>query len=104
LFLDCYFFVFLVIFLFMPNIKSAEKALRQTQKRRKLNLSRKNKLDSVIKTYKKLVTAQKREEAIKQLPVVYKIVDSMAKVEFIKKNKAKRLKSRLAKKLSLGAK
>ncbi len=80
----------------MPNIKSAKKALRQSIKRRKINLKRKDDLKEVIKQYKKL-TATNKEEAKKYLSQVYKKLDKTAKVNLIKKNKANRLKSRLAK-------
>ena len=81
----------------MPITKSAEKALRQNVRRRKINLKRKTDLKSVIKNYKKLIVAGKKEEAKKYLPQVYKKLDKSAKVNLIKKNKASRLKSRLSK-------
>lgn len=81
----------------MPITKSAEKALRQNVRRRKINLKRKSDLKSVIKDYKKLVVAGKKEEAKKYLPQVYKKLDKSVKVNLIKKNKASRLKSRLSK-------
>lgn len=80
----------------MPITKSAEKALRQNVRRRKINLKRKADLKSVIKDYKKLIAAGKKEEAKKYLPQVYKKLDKSAKVNLIKKNKASRLKSRLS--------
>lgn len=80
----------------MPITKSAEKALRQNVRRRKINFKRKTDLKSVIKDYKKLVVAGKKEEAKKYLPQVYKKLDKSAKVNLIKKNKASRLKSRLS--------
>ncbi len=86
----------------MPIIKSAKKALRQNIKRRQINVKRKTELKSVIKQYKKLLTDGNLEEAKKHLPQVYKKLDKSAKVNLIKKNKAGRLKSRLAKKLKIG--
>jgi len=83
----------------MPKTKSAKKALRQNIRRRQRNLERKNKMRAAIKHYKKLVAEKKIEEAKAFLPQVYKTIDKMAKVGFIKKNKANRLKSRLTKKL-----
>jgi small subunit ribosomal protein S20 len=84
----------------MPNTKSAKKALRQNIRRRKRNLERKKKMKAVIKEYKKLLTDGKLEEAQKQLSLVYKTLDKLAKVNFIKEGKAKRLKSRLSRKLN----
>ena len=84
----------------MPIIKSAKKALRQNIRRRKINLKRKADLKSIIKQYKKLVYSNK-DEAKKYLAQVYKKLDKSAKVNLIKKNKASRLKSRLAKLVAL---
>lgn len=85
----------------MPNTKSAKKALRQNIRRRKRNLLRKAKMKAVIKSYNKLLKENKLEEAKSYLNQVYKTLDKLAKVKFIKKNKASRLKSRLAKKLKI---
>lgn len=84
----------------MPKTKSAKKALRQNIRRRKMNLSRKKTMTETVKRFKKLVSQNKIEEAKKYLPQVYKTLDKMAKVNFIKKNKVNRLKSRLARKLN----
>ncbi len=83
----------------MPNIKSAKKALRQTNRRRTRNLKRQKTIKDTVRNFKKLVDAGKVEEAKNFLPKVYKALDKVAKTGFIKKNKANRLKSRLTKKL-----
>lgn len=83
----------------MPKIKSAKKALRQNIRRRARNLERKKKLQQTLKKFKKLVAEKKLDEARSYLPQVYKVLDKMAKVNFIKRGKADRLKSRLTKKL-----
>ncbi|MEE8131459.1 MAG: 30S ribosomal protein S20 [Candidatus Paceibacterota bacterium] len=84
----------------MPITKSAKKALRQNIRRRQKNLKRKTDLKAIIKQYKKLLESSP-EEAKKHLSQVYKKLDKAAKVNLIKKNKASRLKSRLAKKLKI---
>ncbi len=81
----------------MPITKSAKKALRQNVRRRVQNLKRKAEMKSVVKQYKKFVSEGKNEEAKKYLPQVYKKLDKLAKVDFIKKNTASRMKSRLSK-------
>lgn len=81
----------------MPRTESAKKAMRQSVKRRLVNIKRKADLKTVIKDYKNLVSAGKKEEAARLLPQVYKKLDKTAKVQVIKKNKASRLKSRLSK-------
>lgn len=83
----------------MPRTKSAKKAMRQSAKRREINIKRKTELKTVIKKYKNLIVEGKKEEAIKLLPQVYKKLDKSAKVNLINKNKVSRLKSKLTKKL-----
>src|SRR3989344_5574292 len=85
----------------MPKTKSAKKALRQSKKRRMVNIARKKSVKSVLKNYKNLILEGGRDEAKTVLPMVYKKLDKLAKVNVIKKGKADRLKSRLAKKLAV---
>jgi len=79
----------------MPITRSAKKALRQNIKRRQRNLQRKRKIKMLIKEIKDLVAENKREEAKKLLPQLYKALDKAAKVGTIKKNTAARKKSRI---------
>ena len=83
----------------MPRTQSAKKALRLSLRRRETNLDRKIKMKTVIKEYKKLIAAGKTEEAKNYLPKIYKTLDKLVKVDFIKSGKVNRLKSRLTKKL-----
>ena len=82
----------------MPKTSSAKKALRQTKTRNARNLNRKTKLKVAVKSYARAVAASK-EEAKTKLPETFKTIDKMAKVGLIKKGKANRMKSRLAKKI-----
>ncbi len=84
----------------MPKTKSAKKALRQTARRREVNLGREKKLKATIKQFKKLLTGADKKEAQVFLKEVFSTVDKMAKVGFIKKGHANRIKSRLSKKLA----
>ena len=81
----------------MPITKSAKKALRQSLKRRARNLIYKNKMKSLIKEARLLVSQKKIKEAKDLLPQVYKILDKAAKVGVVKKNAASRKKSRITK-------
>jgi len=81
----------------MPIKKSAKKALRQSLKRRKINLFHKNRMKKVIKEIRELISEKKKEEAKKLLPLVYKYIDKAAKRGVIKENTAARKKSKLAK-------
>ncbi len=83
----------------MPNTKAAKKALRQNERNRECNLKRKRLIKDSIKKYRKLIETGKKEEAKSQLNEIYKTLDKMAKVKYIKEGKVKRMKSRLAKKL-----
>ena len=74
----------------MPITSSAKKALRQSEGRRARNLVWKTKLKEALKTSEK-------EKSPAALSVAYKIIDKSAKKGLIKKNKAARMKSRLAK-------
>ncbi|MEK7125101.1 MAG: 30S ribosomal protein S20 [Patescibacteria group bacterium] len=80
----------------MPNTKSAEKALRQSQKRRVKNLAKTNAYKNAVKQFKKYIAAGNIEEAKKLLPKVYKKLDKAAKAGVIKRNKTSRLKSRMS--------
>lgn len=83
----------------MPQMKAAEKALRQTKKRTlKNNQIRKN-LDYLERNFKKAIIAkdqQKAQEIVKQL---VKALDKAAQKQVIKKNNAARKKSRVMKKV-----
>lgn len=79
----------------MPITSSAKKALRNSKKKRTYNLRRKNQMQSVIKEYKKLISAKKVEEAQKLVPKLQKVIDKAQKRGIIKKNTAARKKSRL---------
>ena len=81
----------------MPITKSAKKSLKQSKKRRQRNLRRLNAMKDIIKQIRKLVETNKKEEALKLLPLAYKTIDKAAKNNIIKKNTAARKKSRLTK-------
>ncbi|MCL4404199.1 30S ribosomal protein S20 [Patescibacteria group bacterium] len=83
----------------MPITRSAKNALRQSVRRRGRNLKRKKQLTDALKGYRKTLAAGKKEEAAKSLIQVYKAADKLAKTGVIHKNRANRIKSRLAKKL-----
>lgn len=84
----------------MPITRSAAKALRQSRRRREQNLARSKAYKEAAKKFKRLIAENKKDEAAKFLPTLYKTLDKAAKTNVIHKNKAARLKSRLAKRLS----
>lgn len=81
----------------MPITSSAKKALRQNKSRRVMNVARQDAYKSAVKEYRTLVQSKKLEEAAVALQKAFKKLDKAAKGNTIKKNKASRLKSRLAK-------
>ncbi len=80
----------------MPITASAKKALRQSIKRQAGNLRRSNAYKSAVKEIKKLASAGQIDEAKKLISKAYKAIDKAAKTGVIKKNKAGRLKSGVA--------
>ncbi len=83
----------------MPRTKTAKKALRQNVRRRKQNLGRKKQLRDALKTYRAALAAGKKDGAQAALNRVYRTLDKLAKVHILKRGKAQRTKSRMAKKL-----
>lgn len=84
----------------MPIIKSAKKALRQSEKRKVRNLRRKRDIKETTKKLKKSIEAKNIEEAKQLLINTYKTLDKAVKTGIIKKNTANRKKSRLTKALN----
>ena len=74
----------------MPITKSATKALKQSKIKRERNLTRKTALKKVIK----------KTTGEKDLSKAQSTIDKIAKSGYIHKNKAARLKSRLARKIA----
>ena len=84
----------------MPNTKSAIRRVRRVNKQTFVNRIRKSKYKSIIKEIGLLITAQKKEEAIKLLPKFNSQLMKIAKVGVIKKQTASRKISRLTKKIN----
>ncbi|HBE04124.1 MAG: 30S ribosomal protein S20 [Spirochaetes bacterium GWF1_41_5] len=80
----------------MPNIKSAEKRLRQNKKRRIYNLAAKNKIKTAHKNVVKALAGKDREKAASEFKNFVKIIDSSVSKKILHKNNAARKKSRLA--------
>jgi len=77
----------------MPNIKSAEKRLRQSEKARVVNKS----VRSAIRTsVRKIRTASTQAQALGELPNLFSLVDKAARKSQgnIKKNTASNVKSK----------
>lgn len=83
----------------MPITKGAEKANRQSQKKRIYNIRRKNVLSDVVKSVNKAIVAGDAAKAKELLPKAYQAIDKAAKRGVIKDNTAARKKSRLTAKV-----
>ncbi|KAA6325775.1 30S ribosomal protein S20 [termite gut metagenome] len=77
----------------MANHKSALKRIRQTEKRRLHNRYYAKTMRNAVR---KLRATSNKTEAVAMFPKVTKIVDKLAKVHIIHKNKANNLKSKMA--------
>lgn len=83
----------------MPNLRNAEKSLRQYKKRAAKNLAIKLEVKKLIKDAKRAIEAKdaKATELVKQAA---QKLDKIAKTGYFKKNKSSRIKSRLMQKLN----
>ena len=81
----------------MANIKSAKKKAVQAVKHREANIQKKTKLRTFMKKARAAVTTGEIEETKKTLEATFSVIDKSAKKNIIHKNKANRLKSKLAK-------
>ncbi|KKS02399.1 MAG: 30S ribosomal protein S20 [candidate division WWE3 bacterium GW2011_GWF2_41_45] len=85
----------------MPNTKSAKKAVRGSANKRKHNIFWKDRYKSSIKSIKASLASSNGAEVSKdQMKVLQQMLDKAAKEKVIHKNKANRLKSRYARKVS----
>ncbi|PZE22732.1 30S ribosomal protein S20 [Paenibacillus xerothermodurans] len=84
----------------MPNIKSAIKRVKVSEKRRLNNASHKSALRTAVKTFETAATGTNVETAKAALIAASKKLDKAASKGLIHKNAAARKKSRLAKKLN----
>lgn len=79
----------------MAITSSAKKVIRASARKAVFNLRHKKAIDDVSKKIKRFVSAGKSGEAMALLPKAYKEIDKAAKTNFLKKNAASRMKSRL---------
>jgi len=84
----------------MPITKSTKKTLRKSLKRATKNNRKTREIKNLLKEVGSLISQKKNEEVKKLLPKIYKLLDKAAKTGLIKKNKARRIKSRIVKKIN----
>ena len=79
----------------MPNHKSAEKRVRQSEKRRVINRSNRSKVRTYIKKLRTALDSGKGEDVQQALPEVMSVIDKAVQKGVMHKNAAARYKSRL---------
>lgn len=84
----------------MPNIKQQEKRMRQAEKRRMRNKSRKSEIKTYIKKFQAALQRGDREESELYLRKAVKALDKAAGDGIIHKNNAANRKSRLMRKFN----
>jgi small subunit ribosomal protein S20 len=79
----------------LPNIKQQEKRMRQAEKRRIRNKSRKSEIRTYVKSFETALQRGDREESEKNLNMAIRALDKAASDGIIHKNNAANRKSRL---------
>ena len=85
----------------MAITKGAKKAYRASLHKHTFNLRRKKTMNEVVKKLRRLVAADKVEDAKILIPLAYQAIDKAAKRGVIKSNTAGRKKARLAASVAL---
>ena len=88
----------------MPNHKSAEKRVRQSEKRRVINRGNRSKVRTYIKKVRAALDLGKNDEIQSALPETISVIDKAVQKGVMHKNAAARYKSRLTLKANQAAK
>lgn len=79
----------------MPNHKSSEKRVRQSEKRRLINRSNRGRLRTSIKNLRTALAEHSNEELGRLLPATISTIDKAVQKGVLHRNAAARYKSRL---------
>ncbi len=88
----------------MPNHKSAEKRMRQNEKRRAINRGNRTKVRTYIKKLRTVLDSGKAEEINSVLPEAMSVIDKSVQKGVLHANAAARYKSRLTVRANQAAK
>lgn len=88
----------------MPNHKSSEKRVRQSEKRRVINRSNRTKVRTYIKKMRAALDSGKGEDIQQILPDAISVIDKSVQKGVMHKNAAARYKSRLTLRANQAAK
>lgn len=83
----------------MPNIKSAKKRVKTSERNKLRNYSQKSSMRTAVREVRDLALAGNTEEALANLPEAFSKIDKAIKRKIIHKNAGARLKARLVAKL-----
>lgn len=81
----------------MPNHKSAEKRVRQTERRNEVNRRNRSRLRTEIKKLRSAISGKDTENSQTILPTTVSMIDKMVGKGVLHRNAAARYKSRLTK-------
>lgn len=86
----------------MPNTRSAKKSLRSSQQKNKHSIFWKKRIKDIVKSINASLTKENLDQKLvkEEESLLQKILDKAAKNKIIHKNKANRLKSKYAKRIS----
>ncbi len=79
----------------MPNIKSADKRMRQSRRRRMRNRHYLSRMRTEIKRFRRMLEEGRSADAGDHLPKIYTVIDHTAQKGVIHRRTAARYKSRL---------
>ena len=84
----------------MPHTRHAKKTLRQNEKRRQANKTKRSAMRTYVRRVQAAAEAGDKEAALRDLPIAQKHIDKAAKSRVIHPNAASRQKSALARKVA----
>jgi small subunit ribosomal protein S20 len=87
----------------MPNHKSAEKRMRQNEKRRKINRSNRTRVRGAIKNLRNAMASSDATKVNEMLPETISVIDKAVQKGVLHKNAASRYKSRLTRRVTESA-
>lgn len=88
----------------MPNHKSAEKRVRQSEKRRTINRSNRTKVRTYIKKLRTALASGQKQNIDQALPETISVIDKAVQKGVLHANAAARYKSRLTVRANQAAK
>lgn len=84
----------------MPNHKSAEKRMRQNEKRRQINRSNRSRLRTSVKKLRAALAGGNGEQVTTALPETISTIDKAVQKGVLHRNAAARYKSRLTRRVN----